>query len=555
MSDLKSILNEEYSKKQTTLNVESLLEMVAEVMELPISEYLVPDLVEEKEATLTEAERFSMSIPIPKLNPNEAWGDPNSQSRKDIDSIFASITRQGGIKERIQHVNSFVDPKQAERKGRGQRFNAILNMMMIIEALQACLNDYSESSAGFVFEGFMAALTGGKQQADRVGGTLPIEDFVTGDGENVSLKLLSPNTGIHGSFTNLVDYLFLRGGAGEPEIKYLIGRKNSEDGNDVSQLAIFDFVISRANFMTIMESSTKNRALLGDEQTKQLLENHIEAFNDSPEWKAGMQQILEKVPGYTGGMFSKNVDASGQFEPDEESDLADRKSRDFQKVVLGGYINNAQRSAKESAAAGQEPNFEKWANSQPDDLKYLMPAVKNPEDEDEVAKAQKTQQRNLAKLQKAYNDAYTEAAATKDEEDQQVAESHFGAFHVREKRMMKEERTLMEGGGRDGGSQWEISRAGMNNLPELADVQYYGMLNLSDENIKAVSKIYIEKLKGDMMSLLKTTKSFTENVGKYFSADRRSTAMNANKQAQTEGEEVVELLQKSETTAKDDSLS
>jgi len=184
-----------------------------------------------------------------------------------------------------------------------------------------------------------------------------------------------------------------------------------------------------------------------------------------------------------------------------------------------------------------------------------MPAVKDPEDQDEVAKAHKTQQRNLTKLQKAYNDAYTEAAATKDEEDQQVAESHFGAFHVREKRMMKEERTLMEGGGRDGGSQWEISRAGMNNLPELADVQYYGMLNLSDENIKAVSKIYIEKLKGDMMSLLKTTKSFTENVGKYFSADRRSTAMNANKQAQTEGEEVVELLQKSETTAKDDSLS
>ena len=47
------------------------------------------------------------------------------------------------------------------------------------------------------------------------------------------------------------------------------------------------------------------------------------------------------------------------------------------------------------------------------------------------------------------------------------------------------------------------------------------------------------------MKLLETTKSFTENVGKYFSADRRSTAMNANKQAQTEGEEVVDLLAKS----------
>ena len=548
MSELSKILKEEYVKKERTVTPASLFEMIEEIMGLPLSEVPATD---DSMGPLAEAERFSMSIPIPKLNPNEAWGDPNSQSRQDIDRIFASITRQPDIRARIDHVNSFVDPARAKRKGTGQRFNAILNMMMIIEALQACLNDYSESSAGFVFEGFMAALTGGRQQADRVGGTLPIEDFVTGDGENVSLKLLSPNTGIHGSFTNLVDYLFLRGGAGEPEIKYLIGRKNSDDGDDVSQLAIFDFVISRENFMTIMNSSTKNRALLGDEQTKQLLENHIEAFNDSPEWKAGMQQILEKVPGYTGGMFSKNVDASGQFEPDKESDLVDRKARDFQKVVLGGYISAAQRAAKESAAAGEEPSFERWANSQPDDLKYLMPAVKNPEDQAEVAKAQKTQQRNLDKLQKAYNDAYTEAVTARDEEEQQVAESHFGAFHVREKRMMKEERTLMEGGGRDSGSQWEISRAGMNKLPDIANVQYYGMLDLSNENIKAVSEIYIEKLQGDMMSLLETTKSFTENVGKYFSADRRSTAMNANKKAQAEGEEVVELLKKTPAKSAD----
>jgi hypothetical protein len=139
----------------------------------------------------------------------------------------------------------------------------------------------------------------------------------------------------------------------------------------------------------------------------------------------------------------------------------------------------------------------------------------------------------------------------RDEEEQQVAESHFGAFHVREKRMMKEERTLMEGGGRDSGSQWEISRAGMNKLPDIANVQYYGMLDLSNENIKAVSEIYIEKLQGDMMSLLETTKSFTENVGKYFSADRRSTAMNANKKAQAEGEEVVELLKKTPAKSAD----
>jgi ribosomal protein L16 Arg81 hydroxylase len=68
------------------------------------------------------------------------------------------------------------------------------------------------------------------------------------------------------------------------------------------------------------------------------------------------------------------------------------------------------------------------------------------------------------------------------------------------------------------------------------------MLDLSDENIKAVAEIYIGKLKEDMMTLLETTRNFTENIGKYFSSDRRSTAMTANKQAQQEGTEVVNLL-------------
>lgn len=543
MSDyIKDMFIEVREKDETISPLTELEQMIEEV-----SKVLHGATMLNEDETLEEGERFSMSIPIPKLNPNEAWGNPDSQSRKDIDRIFASITRKGGIKERIQHVNSFVDPKTAQRKGRGQRFNSILNMMMIIEALQACLNDYSESSAGFVFEGFMAALTGGSQQADRVGGTLPIEDFVTGDNENVSLKLLSPNTGIHGSFTNLVDYLFLRGGSGEPEIKYLIGRKNSE-GDDVSQLAIFDFVISRENFMTIMESSKKNRSLLGDEETKNRLKIQIQNFSDSSKWKVGMQEILENVPGYTGGMFSKNVDAVGQFEPDQESDLADKKKYQYHKVKVKAYKMDAENSAEQAAKAGQQPSFEKWAKAH--DLKDLMPPIQNPEDEVEVAKAQKAQQRNLANLQKAYNAAYTDAA----EEARQVAESHFGAFHVREKRMMQEERALMEGGGRDGGSQWEITQTLMDKLRKVAKSQYYGELNMSDENIKACAAIYIEKMKGDMMQLLETTKSFTENVGMYFSADRRSTAMNANERAQEEGKEVVNLLQQSKQEDQKDDL-
>jgi len=521
MSNLRSILEEEYTKQKSTFDIRALMEIVEEVMALPSDN---PTTQKEPSTRLDEAERFSMSIPIPKLNPNEAWGDPNSQSRKDIDRIFASITRQPSIQARIDHVNSFVDPARAKRKGTGQRFNAILNMMMIIEALQACLNDYSESSAGFVFEGFMAALTGGKQIAGRVGGTLPIEDFVTGDEEAVSLKLLSPNTGIHGSFTNLIDYLFIRGGSGVPSIKYLIARKNS-DGDDVSQLAIFDFIINRDNFVDIMIATPKNAALLG--AGGEMFEQHVRAWEDSPGWRLQMFEILKQCPGYTKGkgMFYKNLDAEGSFD-DEGTTPADPavKQKQYGAMTVQAYEIDAANTAERDAAAGNEPSFEKWV-------------AKN--------KLQGTDIKVLNKVQKAYDQAYANAT-------QQVAESYFGSFHEREKRLVKEEAALMESSGKDGGSQWTISRTGMKKLRQIADVEYYGELDLSNENIKAVSAIYIEKLQGDMMNLLETTKSFTENVGKYFSADRRSTAMNANKQAQQEGGEVVDLLAKSAEPAKEE---
>ena len=517
MSDLNKTLQEEYNKRKKRVEPQDLIKMIEEMIENPPGSLI-----------LNEAERFSMSIPIPKLVPNEAWGDPNSQSRKDIDRIFASITRQSSVQARIAHVNSFVDPVAAKRKGIGKRFNAILNMMMIIEALQACLNDYSESSAGFVFEGFMAAITDGKQIAGRVGGTLPIEDFVTGDEEPVSLKLLSPKTPIHGSFTNLVDYLFIRGGSGVEKIKYLIGRKNS-DGDNVTELMLLDFVISRKNFVAVMKASG-NEDLLGDQgpEIDKLAKVWPETAN--PDLLREMQGVLLQTPGYNQGlgMFKKNLDDQGNFDAgaSEPKDPAVKQAQYRQEKARAEYRIAARTQGKADAEAGKEPDFERWAIAIPQ-LKDADPAT-------------------IRAAQRAYNAGYSEG------EPQQIAESYFGEFHEREKIMMEQERQLMEAKGDTGGKQWAISAAATEKITNIANVVYYGELNLSDENIKACADIYIAKLKGDMMTLLETTKDFTENIGKYFSADRRSTAMNANKRAQTQGEEVVDLLARSAETSEEE---
>jgi len=522
MSDgLSDVLEIEYGKekeKKNTVDLSSLLEMVERVYET-----IGGEVIDSSTPTplLNEAERFSMSIPIPKLMPNEAWGDPNSQSRKDIDRIFASITRQPSVQARIAHVNSFVDPVSAKRKGTGMRFNAILNMMMIIEALQACLNDYSESSSGFVFEGFMAAITDGKQIAGRVGGTLPIEDFVTGDEEPVSLKLLSPKTPIHGSFTNLVDYLFIRGGSGVEKIKYLIGRKNS-DGDDVTELMLLDFVISRKNFVAIMETAG-NADLLGDQGPA--INELAQAWSSpaTPDLLLKMQEVLLQTPGYNQslGMFKKNLDDQGNF----DAGASAPKDPAVKQKQYSGERTRAERfsarsQGKADAEAGKEPDFESWLATKPE--------LKEPE-----------QKRVLNAAIKAYNTGYAEGQP---EEPKQLAESYFGEFHEREKIMMEQERQLMETKGDTGGKQWAISAAATEKITNIANVVYYGELNLSTKNIKACADIYIKKMGTDMMTLLETTKDFTENIGKYFSSDRRSTAMNANQKAQDEGTEVVKLL-------------
>jgi len=519
---MKDMFIEVREKDETISPLTELEQMIASVSEVLYG----ATVIEEAEAQ----EGFSVRLSMPRLTPNEAWGDPSSQSRKDVDRIFASITRQDSIKARIDHVNSFADPARAKRKGTGKRFNTILNMMMILEALQACLNDYSESSAGFVFEGFMAAVTGGKQISGRVGGTLPIEDFVTGDGAPVSLKLLSPKTDIHGSFTNLVDYLFIRGGAGENGIKYLIGRKNKE-GDNVNKLMLFEFVISRQNFVDIM-LVTGNQDLLGNQA------ENIKALAQS--WKGTPDQIiamrkylLDPSTGYndTLGMFKKNVDDQGTFDPaaSKPKDPAVRQA-DYKKEKSRAERFDARAQGKADAEAGKEPDFESWLATRPE--------LKEPEQKSTLNKARKT-----------YNAGYAEGQP---EEPEQIAESYFGEFHEREKLMMEQERQLMEARGGTGGKQWKISAAATEKITNIANVDYYGEINLSNENIKECTDIYIEIIGESLMTLLKTTEEFTKNIGKYFSADRRSTAMNANKQAQTDGKAIVATLAKEEQPGEKD---
>ena len=534
-NDWDQAIEKSFSKPQNE-TLKLLMETVREVMEEASGSGIL---------TEDEGGRFSISIPIPKLVPTEAWGDPSSQSRKDIERIFASVTREPDIGARIKHINSFLIPSEAAKKAPGGRINAVLNMMQIVEALQACLNDYNESSAGFVFEGFMAALTGGKQIAGRVGGTLPIEDFVafseSGGGEvPTSLKLLSPKTPIHGSFTNLIDYLFIRGGSGEPEIKYMVAYKDKE-GDAVSKMTIFDFMITRENVIQmLMDSGKGNVALLG--KMAQPLKQHIDDWQDSAGWRLRMAEILAETPGYTKGrgMFYSNLDPEGNFF-DKEAESPETGATGFANIQRKEETLKFRDMARLAGAEHQRedgPSFEEWINSF--DTQVFVKLGYTGLESKTKATVKKNEKRVMDDFRPYFEQGFEQAEAT-------ISESLFGTYHRIEKELLAEAK-----GKGDGGSQWGLSSTNIIQMDQLLGTVTYGTLDLSQKNISEVAKIYIDKIGEDVMVLLESTKNFSENIGRYFSTPDRSEAMQANKEAISEGGQIISKLAADPAGAKED---
>ena len=176
-----------------------------------------------------KAKEFLLSLP--KYTPTEAWGNPDAMERKQINKIFAGLARGGAtIQDRLKNFNRIIyNPTGGIGSKGGVR--EILSGLVALESLTAVIRSFNESSAGFVFEGFLAALFQGKQQAERSPkGNLPIEDLVAfttiGGGKSakpVSLKLLGQNTLVEGSYTNLVDAIFTEYTDG---MAYLVARKD-----------------------------------------------------------------------------------------------------------------------------------------------------------------------------------------------------------------------------------------------------------------------------------------------------------------------------------------
>jgi len=256
---------------------------------------------EEEEKIASEpskAERFVLSLP--KFTPTEAWGDPHSMERQQIQRIFDTVGGGATISEKLQFLNDTIqNPRGGIRSPR-----RIISMLIILESLKAVIESFQDAPAGFVFEGFMSALLRGKQVASRTEkGNLPIQDLIAfselGNGRDVpvSLKLLkglAPGktgkiTNIEGSYTNLVDSLDEFG-----QMVYIVGRKDGE------HIVLEKFTFTQDNFLRALVTGFKGE-LVKEANLFQLPgktnEESIEFLESIKDWPT-KYEYLQTTAGY-----------------------------------------------------------------------------------------------------------------------------------------------------------------------------------------------------------------------------------------------------------------
>ena len=302
----------DHFKNKNKINFGTILEMVSQQMEAS------PILKEGKKGKTasTKGEQFLLSLP--KFTPSEAWGRPNSEARIEIERFFKRVGGRG-LKGKLDWIARIQQPP-GKNPPHVQR---VITTLVILESLASCVNDFSEPSAGFVFEGFLAALLGGRQVADPVEGNLPIEDIIAfeleeggGGGVPMSLKLLrggkkgkgGAETGggaIKGSYTNLIDAMNKY-----PRMVYVVAYKKG-GGGKTGALTIGEFEITRENIVEIVNHRNSDLLKVDTGTDYKLTPDLLIGMAREGRWEE-LYPILQRTAGYSR--------TPQEVEPDPEED-------------------------------------------------------------------------------------------------------------------------------------------------------------------------------------------------------------------------------------------
>ena len=228
MSDIEKLVESYFAPKKNLLSRENLWRLFEEV-------------ISEQEVDASETEDINISFP--KIRISENFGKVGTEDRAIIEK-FARNIPGATLEAKIAALNDVLTTVKEDAS-----VGELLSTMVMCEILSAIITNFTESAGGFIFEGFLAGLFGGKSvqivSPEDIEGMAaagkPITDVVLND-RHYSLKLLGQTTGVKGSFRNMVEHFKVI-----DHIVYLDARRVAKDQG----LEFGEFEITLENFLDV----------------------------------------------------------------------------------------------------------------------------------------------------------------------------------------------------------------------------------------------------------------------------------------------------------------
>lgn len=336
MADLDTLVENYFREREKEIKIDS-LSFLKETIDEVYGEFLL-----ERDASVRKTTAKEFILSLPKMVPTEAWGDPNDASRKEMDKFFRSIGGGANVAGKIEQLRRLQQPNTNITSPK-----RIISTLILLESLAAAMNSFGDSSAGFVFEGFLAGLLGGEQVTGKTpSGNKPIADIIAfnqyegSTAVPMSLKVLRKgNTSkIKGSYTNLVDAL-----DDDSAMKYVVAYKDQE-GDKVSSIQIEEFDIARENLLPLLNLTANNRKLITF--PGKTPEESFRLLSKAKSWEE-LYPMLQRTQGYTkkiSGQKEEEADTPAVGDNDRLKAGIDKIEEQLLQEVVGPqwYTNYSQ---------------------------------------------------------------------------------------------------------------------------------------------------------------------------------------------------------------------
>ena len=284
MFDLNKLVAEAYeNERNKDFSFDRLVEMVESMMILQESLGVI------KEETLPKGSQTPVGkpvqtremvlrrIPIPQFT-ELGWGTaatvedgnvtiPTSQERQTLALYLNQIAPEakGDFQAKINALNQFIQDAGDPQKIQQMNIQTSMSFLVFYRTLSMIISNFNASSAGFLFESFLAVLLDaekGRQVPASAGSTIA-DIIVEPEGSQVpiSLKLYSEKTiKVGGSFRQLIDDLTNQFG----QMDYLVAAKNFTGDTDkaVDSLKFYYFVFTLANIVKMIDYVNLEKELL-----------------------------------------------------------------------------------------------------------------------------------------------------------------------------------------------------------------------------------------------------------------------------------------------------